>query len=163
MLGRLVIIDTGYQTVSAVQDLLEVKLGSSQAGFVLRAKIMQSSDESATEAEEIQVNVKRATGSYTAGSGGSTATVVKGMSGNASDGLATKNRNNTTQAVAGSGTLEVLEPGVFNVLAGEWEFAGTPELNFPIGPSEAVILGLDEAPTDALTLRATINLLITHG
>lgn len=163
MLGRVIILDTGYQTVSAAQDLLEIKLGTAQAGFLLRAKIMQSSDESSSEAEELQVAVKRATGSFDSGSGGSSATVVKGQTGDASHGLATIERNNTTQAGAGTGTLEVMEPGVFNVLAGEWEFTPTVELSYPFGPSEAVILSLDEAPADALTLRAILTILITHG
>jgi hypothetical protein len=164
MIGRLVIIDTGYQTVgTAVQDLLEVKLAATQAGFLLRAKVMQSSEESSTEAEQLQVNLKRATGSFTSGSGGGSATVVKGQSGDPAHGLSTTERNNTTQAVIGTGTLDVMEPGAFNVLAGEWEFTPTPELMFPIGPSEAVILSLDEATADAITMRAIITLLLTHG
>lgn len=163
MIGRLVICDTGYQTVSAVQDLLEIKLGTAQAGFVLRAKIMQSSDEASSEAEELQVNLKRASGSFTSGSGGGSATIVKGQTADAANGLATTERNNTTQAVVGTGALDTLEAGVFNVLAGEWEYAGTPETMYPIGPSEAAILSLDEAPADALTLRAVMTILITHG
>jgi hypothetical protein len=66
-------------------------------------------------------------------------------------------------AVINTGTLEELEPGVFNVLAGEWEFTPTPEMTYPIGPSEAAILSIEETPTDALTLRAILVLLITHG
>lgn len=163
MIGRLVIVDTGYQTVSAVQDLLEVKLGTAQAGFLLRAKIVQSSEETTAEAEALQVNIKRAAGAFTGGSGGGAATAVKGQSGDAAHGLATTERNNTTQAVVGTGTLDTLEPGVFNVLAGEWEFTATPELSFPVGPSEAIVLSLDEAPADAITLRAVLDLLITHG
>jgi hypothetical protein len=163
MIGRVVICDTGYQTVSAVQDLLEIKLGAAQAGFLLQAKVMQSSDEAATEAEELQINVKRASGSFTSGSGGGSATIVKGQTGDPAHGLATIERNNTTQAVIGTGGLDVIEPGVFNVLAGEWEFLATPELALAVGPSEAIVLSLDEAPADALTLRAVLKFLITHG
>lgn len=163
MQGRVAVFDTGWQSVSVVQDLLELKLAATQAGFILRAKIMQSSDEAAAEAEQIQVNLKRATGSFTSGSGGSSATVVKGQSGDAAHGLSTIERNNTTQAVVGTGTLETLEPGAFNVLAGEWEFSPPPEQMWPIGPSEAAILSVDEAPTDAITMRAVVTLLITHG
>jgi len=161
--GRIVIIDTGYQTVSAVQDLLEVKLAASQAGYVKRVKIMQSSKESVSDAEQLQVNLKRAAGSFTSGSNGGAATIVKGQSGDAAHGLSTTERNNTTQAVAGTGTLETLEPGAFSVLAGEWEVTPTPELQWPIGPSEAAILSIDEAPGTALTLRAIMNIELTHG
>jgi hypothetical protein len=163
MIGRIVTVDTGYQTVSAAQDLLEVLLASSQAGFVLRAKVMQSSDEASSEAEALQVNLKRASGSYTSGSGGGSATVVKGQTGDAAHGLAAAERNNTTQASAGTGALEVAEPGSFNVLAGEWEAPFSPEEMLAVGPGEAVVLSLDEAPADALTLRAVVKLLITHG
>ena len=163
MMGRRVIFSTGWQTVSAAQDLLELKLASTQAGYFLSAKIMQSSDEGSSEAEEIQVAVKRATGSFTSGSGGGTATAVKNQSGDASHGLSTIERNNTTQASAGTGALETLVPGVFNVLAGEWEYTPTVELMHPVGPSEALVLSLDEAPADALTLNAIAVLMITHG
>lgn len=164
MLGRVITLDTGWQTVSTVQDLLEILLGSGQAGYVLRAKIMQSSEEAATEAEELQVNLKKATGSYTSGSGGGSATVVL-CSSSLAHGLAGTERNNTTQATAGTGTLETMEPGVFNVLAGEWEVAYTPELmeKGKVGPSQAIILSLDEAPADAITMRAIVDLLLTHG
>lgn len=163
MLGRVVIVDTGYQSVSAAQDLLEVKLGAAQAGFLLAARVMQSSEEPSTEAEELQVSVKRAAGAFTSGSGGGAATVVKGQSGDAAHGLATTERNNTTQAAAGSGTLEAVDAGAFNVLAGELNFDYGPELMVPLGPSEAVVLSLDEAPADAITMRAVLKLLITHG
>ena len=164
MLGRLIVIDTGWQTVSAVQDLLEVKLGSGQAGYVLRAKIMQSSEEAAAEAEELKVSLKKATGSFTSGSGGGSATVVL-ASNTLANGLTTTERNNTTQAVINTGTLEEMEVGAFNVLAGEWEVAYTPELmeKGKLGPSECVLLSLEEAPADAITMRAIIDLLITHG
>jgi hypothetical protein len=163
MLGRLLKIDTGYQEVTAVQDLLEVLLGSEQAGYLLRAKVMQSSDEPSADAELLQVNLKRASGSYTSGSGGGSATVVLGRVADAAHGLAGAERNNTTRALIGTGALDVIEPGVFNVLAGEWEFAATPETMYPIGPSQAVILSLDEAPTDALTLRAFIEIFLIVG
>lgn len=162
-MGRIIVFDTGYQTVSAAQDLLELKLASTQAGFVRRAKIMQSSDETSSDLELLQVAVKRASGSYTSGSGGGSATVVKKQSGAAAHGLSGIERNNTTQAVIGTGALDTIEPGVFNVLAAEWEWCPIPELALPLEPSEAVILSLDEAPTDALTLRAIIELEISHG
>lgn len=162
-MSRIVIVDTGYQTVSAVQDLLEVKLGTAQAGYVKRAKVMQSSDEASDQSEVLQLNLKRATSTFTSGSGGGSATVVKGQSGDPAHGLATVERNNTTQAVINTGTLDTLEPGGFQVLSGEWEVAFTPEQQLPIGPSEAAILSLDEAPADALTLRAILVIELTHG
>lgn len=169
MQGRIIILDTGWQSLttsgtgSGAYDLLEAKLGSGQAGFLIRAKIMQSSEESSTEAEEVQVAVKRGSGSYTSATAGSSATVTKGQTGDPSHGLATTTRNNKGQASAGSGALETIEAGTWNVLAGEWEFTPTPELMFPIGPSQGVILSIDEAPADGMTARALLEILITHG
>lgn len=162
-MGRLISFDTGYQTVSAAQDLLELLLASTQAAVLHSARVMQSSDESSTEAELLQVNVKRASGSYTSGSGGGSATAVKLVLGSAAHGLSGAERNNTTQAAAGSGALETVAPGVFAVLAGEWEYTPTPEMRPVFAPSEACVLSLDEAPTDALTLRAVVVLEIVAG
>lgn len=163
-MGRMILFDTGYQTVSAAQDLLELLLASGQCAVLHSLRVMQSSDESSSEAELLQVNLKRATGSYTSGSGGGSATVVKyGQSVMQAHGLSGIERNNTTQASAGSGALEVLLPGCFNVLAGEWEVTFTPELRPVFGPSEACILSLDEAPADALSLRAVALLEILAG
>lgn len=162
-MGRIITLDTGWQTVSAVQDLLEIKLGTAQAGYLHSCRVMQSSEETTTEAEELKISVKRATGTFTSGSGGSTATVVKGQTGDTAHGLATIERNNTTQAVVGTGTLEEIDCGSFAVLSGEWERTYTPELRKPFGPSEAVILSLEETPADAITMRAFIDIEITHG
>ena len=159
-MGRIVTFDTGYQTVSAAQDLLELKLGTGQFAFFLSAAVMQSSDESASEAEELQVAIKRAAGSFTSGSGGGTATVIQQEIIDSAHGLATIERNNTTQAVVGTGTLEIVVPGVFNVLAGEWNYTPIPEMRIPLMPSQALVFSLDEAPADALTLRAIVVLLI---
>lgn len=162
MIGRRVIVDTGWGSVSVAQDLLEILLGSGQAGFVLSRTVMQSSEAASTEAEELQIEEKRASGSYTSGSGGGSATVTKGQLGDASHGLAGAESNNTTQAVAGSGALDTLGGGTFNVLAGEWGGELTPEKMHPIGPSQAYILSVS-APADAVTMRAIVELLITHG
>ena len=164
-MGRTVDIDTGYQTVSAVQDLLEVKAGTAQTFLVHSLLVFQSSDEASAEAELLKVSLKRATGSFTSGSGGGTATVEEGGSIDPAHGLATVERNNTTQAVVGTGTLVEVPRGcgAFNVVAGEWERTFTPELRVPFGPSEAAILSLEEAPADALTLRAVMVIELVAG
>jgi hypothetical protein len=156
-------LDTGYIAVSAAQDLVEIKLGASQAGLVHSVLLMQSSEEDTT-AEMLQVNAQRASGSFTSGSGGGSLTVIKGQTGDPSHGLATVERNNTTQAAAGSGTLEPLPglSGVFNVLSGEWERTLTPELRPPLGPSEALVISIP-APDDSTTIRCVVVLEIIVG
>lgn len=155
-MGRIVIADTGYQTVSAAQDLVELLLASSQAAIIHSVRIMQSSDESSAEAELLQINLKRASGSYTSGSGGGSLTMALNNLADSAHGLSGTERNNTTQAVVGTGALSTIMSGCFNVIAGEWEYTPTPELRPPIGPSQAFIVSLDEAPADALTLKCVV-------
>lgn len=163
MLGRLIYCDTDWQTVAAVQDLLEIKLGSTQAGFVTGWKIMQSSLEGTSSVYKDKISLKRATGSYTSGSGGGAPTIVKGMSNDPAHGLALVERNNTTQALVGSGTLDVIDADAFNESSGVLDMTYIPEEWKPIGPSEAVILALDEAPSASGTFRAVLRIMITHG
>lgn len=164
-MGRIIHFETGYQTVSAAQDLLELLLATGQCAVVHSVKVHQYSDALASEAELLPIKVKRATGSYTSGSGGGSATVVKNQSTSSAHGLTGIERNNTTQASAGSGTLEVIPSlsGVFNVLAGEYEVTSTPELRLPLAPSEALIVSMDVAPQDALTLNCSVTLEIVAG
>lgn len=160
-MGRMVYVDTGFQSVSVAQDLLEVKLGTGQVALVHSVILSQDSEEASSEAEELRVSVKKAAGSFTSGSGGGTATV---FTVGPAHGLATVERNNTTQAVVGTGTLEDIPHlcGVFNVLAGEWERTVTPELRVPLAPSEAVIVSVP-APDDAVTMRVVVALEIIVG
>lgn len=162
-MGRIIILDTGEQSVTAVQDFLEIKADTDQAFCIHRWKVFQRSDATAAEAELLAVNLKRATGSFTSGSGGSSATVVQQNKADAGHSLATIERNNTTQAVVSTGTLETLDPAVWNVIAGELETVYTPELRPVFGPSEAAILSLDSTPGDALTARAIMVIEILAG
>lgn len=164
-MGRLVHVDTGWfnaavpGTATAAFDALEVKFSSTLFGFLMRAKIMQSSEEGVTDMEQLKVAVKRGSGSYTSGSGtGPNATVVKGGgTGDAATTFTTAKVGNTTQASAGSGSLDTLEPGDFNVQAGEWECTYIPEMRPAVGPSEGIILSIDEAPADSITMRAILT------
>lgn len=172
MLGRLVEIDTGWQTVSAVQDLLEITLGSTQAGYVVGWKVMQSSVETITDIKKHQIQLKRASSTFTSGSGGSsvsstapngtTAGIRSISSGQAAHGLSSVERNNTTQAVINTGTLLAVDADAFNESSGVLDVRYTPEEYRPFGPSETIILSIEEAPSSC-TMRAVVTLLLTHG
>jgi len=175
MLGRLIEIDTGWQTVAAVHDLLEVLLGSGQAGYVTGWKIMQSSIETITNIAKYQVELLKATSTYTTGSGGTdlsaalspiaaTGGVASVSTSQAAHGFAANfpKRNNTTIAVVNTGTLKAVDADSFNEASGVLDVSYTPEEWRPFGPSEAVILRLAEAPASC-TMRALLRLLITHG
>jgi hypothetical protein len=165
-------IDTGWQTVAAIQDLLEITLGSTQAGYVTGWKIMQSSIETITDIKKHRVQLKRASSTFTSGSGGSavsgtapvdaTGGIASISSGQSAHGLSNVERNNTTQAVVSTGVMLAVDADAINESAGVLDVSYIPEEWRPFGPSETIILSLDEAPASC-TMRALVKLLLTHG
>lgn len=148
-MGRLYTASFSGVSVSAAVDVFEV-LASTGKPFVLHEVVLgQVSDYGDAQAEGLGVLIKRATGSYTSGSGGSTATPAKHATNDAAAGP-TAETNNTTQAAAGSGTLTTLRAEPFNAQAG-YQYLPTPEQRHTFLASEAVVVSIT-APADAITL-----------
>ena len=170
--GRIVLIDTGWQTVAAVQDLLEITLGSGQSGYVIGWKVLQSSIETITDIKKHQIELKKAYSTFTSGSGGSsvsgtsptgsTAGIGSISTGQAAHGLSNVERNNTTQAVVNTGVILAVDADVLNESSGALVVDYIPEAWRPFGPSETILLSLTEAPSSC-TMRAIVTLLISHG
>ena len=153
-MGRFYSIPFSATSVSAAVDAFEV-LASSAKPFVLhRVVLAQSSDYGDAAAEGLSVLIKRATGSYTSGSGGSTVTPAKHLTNDAAAGP-TAEVCNTTQAAAGSGALTTVLAEAFNVQAG-WEYLPVPEQRLLFLPAEACVVSIT-APTDAVTLSGTMT------
>ena len=148
MFGRIYYVSTDFQTVSAAQDLLEIVNASTKCLILHGYTIMQSSD---TDAELLQLLFKRGIGS-TSGSGGGSPTIKKRQTGDSANAF-TAERNNTTQAVAGGGSLDTIYTDGFNVLGGGEKF-WIPEDRPVFAPSEVLIIAIS-APADALTLNLT--------
>lgn len=137
----------GTASPAAAFDAFELK-ASSTVGFVLHEVVIaQSSD---TDSEMLGVAIKRATGSYTSGSGGGTPTPVK-MANLGAAAVVTAETMNTTQAAAGSGALTTILPDAFNVLSG-WHYLPTPECRPSFAATEACVISVT-APADAVTVR----------
>ena len=152
-MGRFYSVPFSATSVSAAVDAFEL-LASSGKPFVLhRVVLAQSSDYGDAAAEGLSVLVKRATGSYTSGSGGSTVTPAKHLTNDAAAGP-TAEVCNTTQASAGSGALTTVLAEAFNVQAG-WEYFPPPEQRMLFLPTEAVVVSIT-APADAVTLSGTL-------
>lgn len=146
-MGRMYVIPVDGTAFTAAIDAFEIK-STSGVGFILHELcIAQSSD---IDSEQIAVAIKRATGAYTSGSGGSAPTPAKMNNGSAAASV-TAEVMNTSQAAAGSGALTTLLPDAFNVLSG-WHYLPTPECRPVFGASEACVVSLT-APADSLTLR----------
>lgn len=136
---------TGFQTVSAAQDLIEIVAPSDAVVLLYEIHIGQSSDGASSDSEMLQTSVIRA--HSTSGSGGGSATVTPVETGQAAAG-GTYERNNTTQATGGSPTT--IFASAFNVLNG---FVHVFDPPIAVSPSQRCVITLS-APADALTLSA---------
>ena len=129
-------------TVTALQDLFEVIAPADAILEIMRWRITQEESETS---EQLGFAVKIAAGAYTSGSGGTTPTPRPIMTGFAASG-STVEANNTTEAIAGSGTLETIDRVGENVLNGREEIY-IPEDRPVISPTDAFVIGLMVAPT----------------
>lgn len=157
-MGRVYHVPFSAAAVSAAVDVFEVLAASGKPFTLTEVVISQSSDYGDAAAEGLSVLVKRASGAYTTGSGGSTVTPAKSLTQDAAAGPTAKILN-TTQAVAGSGTLTTLRAEAFNAQFG---YAYRPRQNFP-GTDERITFAAGEAcvvsitaPADAITLSGTL-------
>lgn len=152
-MGRFYTASFSAVAVSAAVDVFEVLAAAGKAFVLHEVVLAQSSDYGDAAAEGLSVLIKRATGSYTSGASGSTATPAKHLTNDAAAGP-TVETNNTSQAAAGSGALTTLRAEAFNVQAG-WQYLPTPEQRFTFLPTEACVVSIT-APADAVTLSGTI-------
>jgi hypothetical protein len=104
------------------------------------------------EAEGLTVQLKRASGSFTSGSGGTTPTPAPHSFGDAATG-ATLEASNTTIAAVGTGALTVLRSETFNVQAG-WYYTPTPEERIVLSPGQALVVSIPVGPADAFSALA---------
>lgn len=152
-MGRFYSVPFSAVSVSAAQDLFEVLAASGKPFWLHEIIIAQSSDYGDAAAEGLSILIKKATGSYTSGSGGSTVTPAKHLTNDAAAGP-TAEINNTTQASAGSGALTTIRAEAFNVQAG-WQYLPTPETRIQFLPTEACVVSIT-APADAVTMSGTL-------
>ena len=150
-MGRKFTVQFDNVSVSAAQDFFEVISTASQVIRVLSAFIGQSgtADFGDAQAEGLRILIKRASGSYTTGSGGTTATPAPHDFVSPAFG-GTVRANSTTAAVVGTGALTTISAETFNVQAG-WYYTPTPEEWIELNPSQAIIFNLPVAPSDALS------------
>lgn len=152
-MGRVYSIPFSAVAISLAQDLFEV-LAAAGKPFVLREVVFaQSSDYGDAAAEGLSILIKRAAGTYTSGSGGTTVTPAKHLTNDAAAGP-TAEVNNTTQAAAGTGTLTTIRAEAFNVQAG-YQYLPPPEDRPLFLPGEACVVSIT-APVDAITGSGTL-------
>lgn len=133
--------------VTAAQDLFEINAPADAVVAIHSVRISQSSDAGDSASE--QLNIIYHLGS-TSGSGGSAATPRGLQTGNPAAG-STVEVNNTTQSTEGN----ILHADCFNVMAG-YQHIMTPEERIILSPSDRLIIELQTAPADSLTMSGTV-------
>lgn len=151
-MGRFYSVNVAAVAVSAASDLFEITAASGKPFILHEVVVSQTSDYADAQAEGLQVTIKRATGSFTSGSGGSMPTPAKHAT---NDGSATSSveANNTTQASAGSGALTTIRADSFNVQGG-YQYLPTPETRLVFLGGEACVISMS-APADGITVNQT--------
>jgi len=141
--------------VTAAQDLFEILCPSALSVILHSVVITQVSD---TDSEQIRFAIKRVTGSPTSGSGGSTATPRSMVPGATFSG--TVEINNTSRISGGTNTTLWEESQ--NILNG-WIYMPTPEMRPEFAGGTYIIVGLEAAPVDSLTISGTVTFEVIGG
>lgn len=139
MYGRMYVvpISSVAAPATAAFDAFELKASSTKGFRLHEVVIAQDTD---TDSEMVNATIKRAAGSYTSGSGGTTPTPVPLNSGDSAAAV-TAEVMNTTQALVGTGTLVTMFEDAFNVLSG-WHYLPTPEGRPEFLPTEACVISI---------------------
>lgn len=147
--GRLYTIQFGAQAVTAAIDFLELLVPSDAVMALREVRITQSTEAGDAASEQLRFQIKRATGTYTSGSGGAVSTLNKVQTGDAAAGI-TGEQLNTTQAAAGTGALTTLLEEAENVHNG-WLHKPPPDERLIFSPGEACVISLPAAPADSVS------------
>lgn len=152
-MGRIYTGSVSAVAVTAVQDIFELLTPSDMVAAIHRLKIWQTSDVGDAAEEILDVLVNRVTGAPTSGLGGTTPTPRPHDQGDAAS-TCTLEANNTTQISGGTAvTLDVL---AFNIRVG-LDHIWTPEERIIISPATRLVVDLNTAPADSITLSASLT------
>jgi len=139
---------------TAAVDWVELIAGSTVGLVLLGIDIGQSTETGDAAEEQIRWYIKRASGTYTSGSGGNTSIARPPVNSGDAAATLTAESQNTTQIAVGTGTLTTLHTSTFNLRTGLQLF-WTPETAFTCGVSQAIAIGMGAAPADSVTWEGT--------
>lgn len=146
-MGRFYSVPFSAVAISVAQDLWEIAAPAGKPFWLHEVVFGQTSDYGDAQAEGLLVQIKKGVGS-TSGSGGTTLTPPQHLTNDSASGI-TAELNNTTQAVAGGGSLTTIRSEPFNEQGG-YQYMPTPETRILFLPAEVCIISLT-APADAIT------------
>lgn len=145
-MSRIYYVAINAVAATAAQDIFEILPADDKPVVLHGFEISQSSD---TDSEQLQVLVKRLPATVTSGTGGSSATIQKRISSDANASFAAE-INNTSRASTSTTAQPLFSIG-WNVLSGCGMLL-TPETRPIFVQGEALIIGLEGAPADSITL-----------
>ena len=131
-------------------DWFELITGASGMCALLGIDIGQTTELGDAQEEQIDWYVKRATGSYTSGSGGNTNVARTSLNPGDAAATFTAETLNTTKIAVGTGTLTTVHNSAFNLRNGLYQF-WTPETAIRWSASSALAIGMTGAPADSVT------------
>lgn len=149
-MGRLYQVPIPFVAQTAQIDLFELTAASSKPCRIHEIKLYQSTEFGDAQEEQLTLKLKRAFGSVTSGSGGTTPTPVPIDPNDAAAGL-TAEVNNTTKLVVGTGTITDERLFSWNVRM-PFEQIFTPETRPYIASGEKKVLELTATPADSITI-----------
>lgn len=146
--GRLYTCQFGAVAATTAIDFFELVCPADAVMIVREVRISQSTEAGDAQSEQLRFQIKRGIGS-TSGSGGASGTLNKVHTGDAAAGI-TAETNNTTQAIAGGGSLTILQEECENVHNG-WLHAPPPDERLVFSPSEVCIIAMPSTPADSIS------------
>lgn len=151
--GRMYSVSFSEVAVTAVQDLFNILFGANDVGVFHRLTLSQSSEEGDVQDEQLYISIRRVTGAPTDGTGGATPTAQKFQDGDAAAG--TTNRTNDAATQLSGGTNVILHSEAWNIRNG-YDLYPAPEDRWIFQPSTRLLVELEEAPADSVTMSGTL-------
>lgn len=133
---------------TAAIDVFELLAASGKPLVLISFEIGQPTEIGDTQEEQLLLIMKRASGSFTSGSGGGTST-ARPLTPNDTAAGATIETGNTTQVAVGSGALVTLAEFQWN-LRSTLLHLPVPEERVTLAAGEALTLGLSGSPADSI-------------
>jgi hypothetical protein len=153
--GRIYTVSVSESAQAGQVDFFELVPATGKPLVIHAWEIGQNTEVGDAAEESLALLLKRGSSGSTSGSGGATPTPVPLAATDTAAGF-TAETMNTTQAVAGGGTLTTVMATAFNVRSSPLQWVFTPELRPVFAPAERCILSLGDAPADSITWSFTV-------
>ena len=135
-------------------DFFELTTTSAGGIALLGLDIGQTLEYTDAADEQFGWYIKRASSSFTSGSGGNTSVARTAVRAGDAAATFTAETANTTQVAVGTGTLTTVTQSAFNVRNGLVQF-WTPETAVTCSASQALVVGMLNVPLDSITWYGT--------